>query len=147
MFVKKESLCQKILLPVSDVIARDRNESIDWKIKSPFYSCSDNNIGFGSLSQEGIGNMGFFDLGVQESMRKSVSNGSRIKDALGNKLSDVRMFENSYWEEEEEEYIFKISSSVMKFTCEDSSLIDLKLGGFIVYLPGSSKYLFDGFIL
>lgn len=114
----------------SDVITRGRNGPMDWEFKSPFYG-SNNNIGLGSSSQEGIENMGILDLGNQETLRKSVSNGS-IKDALGNKLSGVRMFnslsENAFWGEEEPNA--KLPSSIMDFSSADSSLIDLKLGRF-----------------
>lgn len=114
----------------SDVITRGRHGPLDWELKSPFYG-SNNNIGLGSSSQEGIENMGILDLGHQETLRKSVSNGS-VKDALGNKFSGVRMFnslaENAFWGEEEPNA--KIPSSIMDFSSADSSLIDLKLGRF-----------------
>ncbi|KAL1823567.1 hypothetical protein ACET3Z_010345 [Daucus carota] len=110
----------------SDVIARDRNGSMDWEFKSLFYG-SDNNIELGPSSQEGIESMGIIDLGVQETMRKSVSNGS-IKDAYGNKLNGIRMFENAFWGGEESNS--KLSSSFVEFTGAESSLIDLKLGRF-----------------
>ncbi|KAL1820604.1 hypothetical protein ACET3Z_015473 [Daucus carota] len=117
----------------SDVIARGRNGAMDWEFKSPFYGShnNDNNVGLGSSSQEGIENMGILDLGHQETLRKSISNGS-IKDALGTKLSGVRMFsslaENAFWGEEEPSA--KLPSSIMDFNSADSSLIDLKLGRF-----------------
>lgn len=103
---------------------------MDWELKSSFYG-NDSNIGLGSSSQEGIENMGILDLGHQETLRKSVSNGS-IKDALGNKFSGVRMFnslaENAFWGQEEPNA--KLPSSIMDFSSADSSLIDLKLGRF-----------------
>ncbi|KAK1404555.1 squamosa promoter-binding-like protein 6 [Heracleum sosnowskyi] len=113
----------------SDVITTSRNGQMDWEFKSPFYGGGNNNIGLGSSSQEGMENMGILDLGHhQESLRKSVSNG----DALGNKLSGVRMFnslaENAFWGEEEPNV--KLPSSIMDFSSADSSLIDLKLGRF-----------------
>lgn len=112
----------------SDVIARGKNGSMDWELKSPFYSSN-----MGSSSQDAIENMGFLDLGFQETMRKSLPNCSNsIRDALGSKLGGVRLFnpltENSFWGEEDSSS--KLSSSVVEYNCRDSALIDLKLGRF-----------------
>lgn len=116
----------------SDVITRGRNGPMDWEFKSPFYGSNHNNVGLGSSSQEGIENMGILDLGHQETLRKSGGSNGSIKDALGNKLSGVRMFnslaENAFWGEDEPNA--KVPNSIMDFSSADSSLIDLKLGRF-----------------
>lgn len=110
----------------SDIIAREKNGSMDWELKSPFYGSNT-----GSSSQDAVENFGFLDLGFQETVRKSVPNcSSSVKDVFGSKFGGVRLFnpltESSFWGGDD--LCSKLSCSVVNNSCGDSALMDLKLG-------------------
>lgn len=116
-------------IPQSDSTIRNRSVLMAWELKPPL--SYENSVLISS--QESVENSCFPELGIAEMIRKqfhhdstkNVLNGSA---GVGDMISPSLVTSNAISGDEESSS--KISSSVMDTNSRESSLIDLKLGGF-----------------
>lgn len=113
----------------SDSIIRTKNVLMGWEFKPPFGY--DNSILV--PNQQSMENPGFSELGFAENVRKqhpndSVRNLVNSSAFLGDIISPSLITSNAISGDEESSS--KLSSAVVESNCRESSLVDLKLGGF-----------------
>ncbi|XP_074317126.1 squamosa promoter-binding-like protein 6 [Silene latifolia] len=121
-------------LAPSDSVSRSKNLLNGWDFKVPF-SYEDTML---VQSQQSVENPGFPELGLSELIRNEFPHDSS-KNVFYNEASvgDIMVISNPVSVEEESSS--KLSSSVVDSNSRESSLIDLKLGGFGDNLKSSSS--------
>lgn len=113
----------------SDSISRSKNVLMGWELKPPF--SYENSILV--PSQESVENHGFSDVGIEEMIRRqypqdSMRNVFNSNASIGDIISPSVVTSNAISGDEESSS--KLSSSVVDSNSRESSLFDLKLGGF-----------------
>lgn len=112
-------------IPLPESIIRTKNVLMGWEFKHPF--SYDNSLLV--PTQQSMENLGFPDLGFAENVRKQHPHDS-MNDLVNSSACVGEVISPCMVTSNDDESCSKLSSSVLDSNSRESSLIDLKLGGF-----------------